>query len=135
MRAWSRVGGWKPGSGRRSGRIGSLLLGGYDDRARLLYVGHVGTGFTEAMLTALHEELAPLERPGSPFGVPVPREFARDAHWVEPRLVGEVQYAEVTGDGRLRHPSWRGLRPDRSPEEVRAPEPDVSLGRAANEGS
>ncbi|MFG3436565.1 non-homologous end-joining DNA ligase [Nonomuraea sp. NPDC047897] len=127
------VGGWKPGAGRRSGRIGSLLLGGHDSGGRLVYVGHVGTGFTDAMLTALREELAPLERPGSPFAVPVPREFARDARWVEPRLVGEVRYAEVTGDGRLRHPSWRGLRPDLSPGEVRAP--GASLGRAASEGA
>ncbi|WP_113700057.1 non-homologous end-joining DNA ligase [Nonomuraea lactucae] len=113
------IGGWKPGAGRRGGRIGSLLLGAYDQGGRLLYVGHVGTGFTDAMLEALHQELAPLERPGSPFGVPVPREYARDARWVEPRLVGEVRYAELTGDGRLRHPSWRGLRPDREPAEVR----------------
>lgn len=114
------IGGWKPGAGRRGGGIGSLLLGGYDQQGRLLYVGHVGTGFTDAMLAAMLAELEPLERPDSPFGVPVPREFARDARWVEPRLVGEVRYAELTGDGRLRHPSWRGLRRDRAPEEVRA---------------
>nr|WP_055503053.1 non-homologous end-joining DNA ligase [Nonomuraea pusilla] len=110
--------GWRPGGGRRAGGIGSLLLGAYDPAGRLVYVGHVGTGFTEAMLRDLLARLAPLERPGPPFSLPVPREDARDAHWVEPRLVGEVQYAEVTGDGRLRHPSWRGLRPDRSPAEV-----------------
>ncbi|MFI6787260.1 non-homologous end-joining DNA ligase [Nonomuraea sp. NPDC050383] len=113
------IGGWKPGAGRRAGGIGSLLLGAYDPGGRLMYVGHVGTGFTDAMLVALREDLTPLERPSSPFGQPVPREYARDARWVEPRLVGEVRYADVTGDGRLRHPSWRGLRPDRSPEEVR----------------
>ncbi|WP_049572503.1 non-homologous end-joining DNA ligase [Nonomuraea sp. SBT364] len=115
------VGGWKPGAGRRTGTIGSLLLGSYDDRGRLLFVGHVGTGFTQAMLRELHQRLAPLERPDPPFDEPVPREHARDAHWVSPVLVGEVQYAEMTGDNRLRHPSWRGLRPDREPREVRAP--------------
>ncbi|SDI07090.1 non-homologous end-joining DNA ligase [Nonomuraea jiangxiensis] len=112
------IGGWKPGGGRRSGMIGSLLLGAHDPRGRLLFVGHVGTGFTQDMLRDLRERLAPLERPDPPFDVPVPREHARDAHWVEARVVGEVQYAEVTGDGMLRHPSWRGLRPDREPAEA-----------------
>ncbi|MCF6469023.1 hypothetical protein FAF44_11575 [Nonomuraea sp. MG754425] len=112
------IGGWQPGGGRRTGTIGSLLLGAYDPGGRLRYVGHVGTGFTEAMLRDLRERLTPLERPDPPFDETVPREHARAAHWVAPRLVGEVQYAEVTGDGRLRHPSWRGLRPDREPSEA-----------------
>jgi len=113
------IGGWKPGAGRRSGTIGSLLLGSYDDAGRLRYVGHVGTGFTEAMLGDLQRRLAPLERPDPPFDEVVPREQARGAHWVRPLVVGEVQYAEVTGDNRLRHPSWRGLRPDRDPADAR----------------
>ncbi len=49
----------------------------------------------------------------------VPRPHARDAHWVTPRLVGEVVFTEWTRDGRLRHPSWRGLRPDKLPGDVR----------------
>jgi bifunctional non-homologous end joining protein LigD len=53
-----------------------------------------------------------------PFAGPVAREHTRDVQWVEPRLVGEVSYRTVTPDGRLRHPSWRGLRPDREPVEV-----------------
>ncbi|MEV0619957.1 non-homologous end-joining DNA ligase [Nonomuraea sp. NPDC050404] len=127
------IGGWKPGGGRRSGTIGSLLIGAYDPAGLLRYVGHVGTGFTESMLRELLERLAPLERPDPPFGEAVPREHARDARWVEPRVVGEVQYAEVTGDGRLRHPSWRGLRRDRSPEEATTREilPDGDPGEAA----
>ncbi|MGW4799362.1 Scr1 family TA system antitoxin-like transcriptional regulator [Nonomuraea sp. NPDC004297] len=112
------IGGWQPGGGRRTGTIGSLLLGAYDPGGRLRYVGHVGTGFTEATLRDLRERLTPLERPDPPFDETVPREHARAARWVAPRLVGEVQYAEVTGDGRLRHPSWRGLRPDREPSEA-----------------
>ncbi|MEU4331476.1 non-homologous end-joining DNA ligase [Nonomuraea dietziae] len=112
------IGGWKPGGGRRSGMIGSLLLGAYDEAGRLLYVGHVGTGFTQAVLRHLGEILAPLERPTSPFALPVPREHTAGAHWVEPRLVGEVQYMELTGDARIRHPSWRGLRSDRQPRDV-----------------
>jgi bifunctional non-homologous end joining protein LigD len=116
------IGGWRPGGGRRSGTIGSLLLGAYDRDGRLRYVGHVGTGFTQAMLRDLHDRLAPLERPGPPFAEPVPREHARDARWTEPLVVGEVQYAEVTADGMLRHPSWRGLRPDREPADTDATE-------------
>jgi bifunctional non-homologous end joining protein LigD len=84
----------------------------------LSYVGHVGTGFTEAMLRNLESELARLERSDPPFAEPVPRLHAQDACWVEPRLVGEVAFAEWTRDGRLRHPAWRGLRPDKSPDEV-----------------
>jgi bifunctional non-homologous end joining protein LigD len=113
------VAGWKPGSGRRAGMIGSLLLGMYDDAGRLTYVGHVGTGFTQQALVHLGEQLKPLHRATSPFDPPVPREHARHAHWVQPRLVGEVAYRTLTPDGRLRHPAWRGLRPDREPNEVK----------------
>ena len=118
------VGGWKPGGGRRSGTLGSLLLG-VPGPGGLRYAGHVGTGFTEAMLGDLMTRLAPLERPTSPFADPVPREHARGAHWVLPRIVGEVRFAEWTRDGLLRHPSWRGLRPDKAPDEVTREPPSV----------
>jgi len=110
------VGGWRPGNGRRAGGIGSLLLGvpGPDG---LEYVGKVGTGFRDRDLDEIAEVLAPLHRDASPF-VDVPRPDARDAQWVEPVRVGEVQFAEWTGDGRLRQPSWRGWRPDKEPGEV-----------------
>src|SRR5207248_2394513 len=77
------VAGWKPGEGRREGRIGSLLLGVYDDAGRLGYAGNVGTGFTYQMLTDLARQLAPLGRATSPFDEPVPRPDAREARWVE----------------------------------------------------
>lgn len=111
------VGGWKAGEGRRKGAIGSLLIGvpGEDG---LEFVGHVGTGFTDTMLRELGEQLTPLGRDDPPFATAVPREHARAAHWVEPRIVGEVAFSEWTRDGRLRHPAWRGLRPDKSPDEV-----------------
>jgi bifunctional non-homologous end joining protein LigD len=80
----------------------------------------VGTGFTHAALAALLARLGPLARAESPLDVPAPREFTRDARWVRPVLVGEVAYRNVTPDGRLRHPSWRGLRPDREPGEIGA---------------
>jgi bifunctional non-homologous end joining protein LigD len=113
--------GWKPGGGRRTGLVGSLLLGVYDDRDRLVYVGHVGTGFTDKMLRRLENDLRPLARATPP--VPdVPREFARHARWVEPCLVGDVAFRNWTPDGRLRHPSWRGLRTDKTVSSVhRAP--------------
>jgi bifunctional non-homologous end joining protein LigD len=110
--------GWKPGQGRRADTVGSLLLGVYDG-GRLRYAGHVGTGFTQLMLADLIRQLRPLEAATSPFGTPVPTQYARGAHWAEPRLVGEVTFAEWTSDGSMRHPSWRGLRPDKSPDEVR----------------
>lgn len=116
------IGGWRPGDGRRAGTIGSLLLGVHSDDG-LRYVGKVGTGFTHTALLELQERLRPLARPGSPFVDPVPADHARHAHWVRPELVGEVEYRTWTTDGRLRHSSWRGLRPDRDPGEVRLPTP------------
>ena len=110
--------GWQPGQGRRADTIGSLILGIYRG-GRLRYAGNVGTGFTEAMLAGLMRQLAPLERDTSPFGTPVPPRYARGAHWVEPRLVGEVAFTEWTADGSMRHPSWRGLRADKDPGQVR----------------
>jgi bifunctional non-homologous end joining protein LigD len=97
--------------------IGSLILGVYDARG-LCYVGNVGTGFTETSLRKLADELDPLERPTNPFDTAVPVAVARTAHWAEPELVGEVAFTEWTGDGHLRHPSWRGLRPDKQPGQV-----------------
>jgi bifunctional non-homologous end joining protein LigD len=111
------VGGWTPGRGRRAATIGSLLLGVHEGD-RLVYAGNVGTGFTEETLRELSGILAPLARDTPPFDAPVPREQAKDARWVDPVLVGEVQYAEWTPDGRLRHPSWRGLRDDKPPHDI-----------------
>jgi bifunctional non-homologous end joining protein LigD len=110
------VGGWRPGAGRRAGGIGSLLVGVHDDTGRFVFAGHVGTGFTAAALAELGTLVTP--RASSPFADALPREVTRDAHWVEPLLVGEVAYTEWTREGRLRHPSWRGLRDDVAPEDV-----------------
>ena len=111
------VGGWKPGEGGRAGRIGSLLLG-VPGPAGLEYAGHVGTGFSAAALRLLGDLLAPLRRDSSPFATEVPREHARSAVWVEPRLVGDVEFTAWTREGRLRHPSWKGLRDDLDPGDV-----------------
>jgi bifunctional non-homologous end joining protein LigD len=110
------VGGWRPGQGRRAGRIGSLLVGVPDDEGRLVYVGHVGTGFSDSDLRNLQRTLT--ARKTAPFAGDLPREVTRDAHWVEPDLVGEVAYAVWTADGRLRHPAWRGVRDDVEPDDV-----------------
>ena len=112
------VGGWRPGQGRRDGTIGSLLLG-LPSEEGLRYIGNVGTGFTEDALADLMTRLRKLSRRTSPFADAVPKVIAREAHWVSPRLVGEVRFTEWTGDGRLRHPSWRGLRPDKQVSEIR----------------
>ncbi|MGZ4602722.1 MAG: non-homologous end-joining DNA ligase [Kineosporiaceae bacterium] len=112
------IAGWRPGQGRRAGGIGSLILG-VPGPAGLEFAGGVGTGFTARMLADLAARLEPLERASSPFAAELPRAQIRDAHWVEPDLVGEVAFAEWTSDGRLRHSSWRGLRPDKRPDEVR----------------
>lgn len=110
--------GWKPGDGRRAGTIGSLLLAVHGEQP--VFAGHVGTGFTDADLRHLRALLAPLER-ATPAVPGVPREHARHARWVEPVLVGEVTFRNWTPDGRLRHPSWRGLRTDRDPTSARRP--------------
>lgn len=111
------IGGWKPGSGRRGGVLGSLLLG-IPAEGGLAYVGKVGTGFTDDALAELTRRLTKLERDESPFAGTVPQVDARDARWVEPRIVGEVRFGEWTRDGRLRHPAWRGIRPDKLPSDV-----------------
>lgn len=112
------IGGWRPGNGRRSDTIGSLLLG-IPEADGLHYVGSVGTGFTERMLSQLLTTLRARQRATSPFVDGIPRADLRGAHWAEADLVGEVAFGEWTPDGRLRHPAWRGLRPDKEPSQVR----------------
>lgn len=108
--------GWRSGSGRRAGTIGSLLMAVHDPAGQLVYVGNVGTGFTERSLDELRARMLPLQRAEPTITVNVP-----GATWVEPELVGEVSFTEWTGDGRLRHPSWRGLRSDKEPAEITMP--------------
>ncbi|HYH29705.1 MAG TPA: non-homologous end-joining DNA ligase [Pseudonocardia sp.] len=115
------VGGWTAGEGRRARTLGALLLGAYDGTGSLRYLGHVGTGFTEAALRSLLVELRAREQPASPFDEEVPRDEARKARWVRPELVGEVVYRVLTREGRLRHAAWRGLRGDKEPAEATMP--------------
>ncbi|GAA3272142.1 ATP-dependent DNA ligase [Paenarthrobacter aurescens] len=113
------VGGWRPGAGARGGTFGALLLG-VPDGDKLHYVGRVGTGFKDWQLRDVMEHLEPRVVSESPFA-DIPREDAAGATWVRPELVAEVTFGEWTGPGRLRHPVWRGWRPDKSPEDVSQP--------------
>lgn len=108
--------GWRPGGGSREGRVGSLLLAVPDGEA-LTYVGRVGSGITERETAAWLKRFEPLERDEPPLA-DVPPLDARDAVWLDPVQVGEVAYGEWSPAGRLRHPRWRGWRPDKAPEDV-----------------
>jgi bifunctional non-homologous end joining protein LigD len=105
--------GWQRGEGGRSGSLGSLLLA-VPGRDGLGYVGKVGTGFNRATLAMLQERLARLARPTAPVVDP-PRQVAE---WVEPVLVVDDEFTDWTPDGRLRHPSYKGIRDDVRPEDV-----------------
>ena len=113
------IGGFTAPRGARTD-LGALLVGHFDGD-RLRYAGKVGTGFTHATLRELAGKLAPLVREESPFepekGIP------RAATWVEPELVAQIAFMEWTPDGRLRHPSFLGLRIDKAAREVVREEP------------
>ena len=108
------VAGYTDPKGTRAG-FGALLLGYYEGDA-LIYAGRVGTGFDDAFLKSFHRKLKKNRRSTSPFDDFDPDE--NNIHWVEPTFVGEVGFTEWTGDGRLRHPRFLGLRDDKSPRSV-----------------
>ena len=107
------IGGWTPGEGGRSSSLGSLAVGVMEDE-KLVYAGKVGTGFTESTLAIVKRELEPLRRDTSPFDG---RQPPKGTRFVEPRLVAHVEFREWTKSGTLRAPSFKGLRPDVSPQE------------------
>jgi bifunctional non-homologous end joining protein LigD len=109
------IGGWSKGRGARLGRIGALHVGYYDDDGRFRYAGKVGTGFTAKMLDDIESMLRPDARATSPFIDPVP---AKGTVFVDPRYVAEFEFTEWTSEGRLRHPSFNGLRDDKDPRQV-----------------
>ncbi len=116
------VGGWLPGEGNRTGRIGALLVGYHDapgDGGQLRFAGRVGTGFKDAELTRLGALFTDLATDECPFDPPPPRaEILRGPRWLRPELVAELEFGEWTHDDRLRHPSYLGLRDDKAASEV-----------------
>jgi bifunctional non-homologous end joining protein LigD len=107
------IGGWTPGEGGRSSTLGAIAAGVYED-GRLVYVGKVGTGFTERTLALLQRELEPLRRDDSPFAG---RQPPKGTIFVEPRLVARVELREWTKSGTMRAPSFKGLRDDVDPQD------------------
>lgn len=111
------IGGFTDPEGSRRG-IGALLVGYYAG-PQLVYAGKVGTGYSHAMLLELRKRLTPIERMTSPFSPEPPRAWTgASRHWVAPELVAEVAFSEWTNDGRLRHPSFQGLRFDKPARDV-----------------
>lgn len=110
------VGGYTRSSKRAHG-ISSLLLGLHEG-ARLAYAGRVGSGLGEAASRELLEAFEGLERPDAPFDdAPKPR-AGEHVTWLDPQTVVQVKFSERTEDGRLRHPSYLGLRTDKDPRDV-----------------
>ncbi|MFN2543659.1 MAG: non-homologous end-joining DNA ligase [Actinomycetota bacterium] len=107
--------GWTPGEGRRTDVFGALLLGAYDD-GKLRWIGQVGTGFTDRMLGDLMERLEPL-RCTKPAVADAELRKVKGACFVEPELVCEVEFLQMTNAGKLRAPSYKGLRVDKAPED------------------
>jgi bifunctional non-homologous end joining protein LigD len=125
------IGGYTEPRGSRSG-FGALLLGYHDAAGTLVYAGKVGTGFDEGTLLGLGSELAELERTAPAFeGGSPPRS---GAHWVEPRLVGQVSFTGWTAGGELRGPRFRGLRRDKQPAAVVRERPPAPARPARGRG-
>jgi bifunctional non-homologous end joining protein LigD len=99
--------------------LGSLVVGYYDDEGSLRYAGKVGTGFADSALADLRKRLEPLVVPRTQLADPPRGADARDVTWVKPQLVADVEFTAWTRDGRLRHPSYEGLREDKPAREVR----------------
>ena len=112
------IGGWLPGSGNRSGRLGALVVGVHDDEGALRYAGRVGTGFDARELERLGRLLEERAREDSPFTGTQPPKQAR---FVEPDLVASVEYSEWTQALTLRQPSYKGLRDDVDAADVVGP--------------
>jgi len=110
------IAGYTPSSKGLPG-FGSLVLGVYD-KGKLVYADRVGTGFTFKQRSYLKIQLDKLSRYTSPLSL-IPKDPGlRQTHWTEPKMIAEVAFTEWTSDGSIRHPSFQGLREDKSPKEV-----------------
>jgi len=119
--------GWTPGTGSRGTTFGALLLGAYD-KGKLRWIGQVGTGFTDRMLADLMGRLEPLVRTDPPIDDPGLARV-KGAKFVEPELVCEVEYLEMTSAGKLRAPSYKGLRTDKASEDCILERPKRTASR------
>lgn len=111
------IGGFTDPEGAARDAIGALLVG-YHEAGALRFAGKVGTGFTNASARAIRHRLAGLAAPECPFTPRPAGPLGRSAHWVRPALVCEVAFTEWTQDGKIRHPSFQGLREDKRAEDV-----------------
>lgn len=109
------IGGYtEPRGGRKY--LGALLVGVYNDAGEFIYVGHSGGGIADEQRKQLQQRLAKLERKTSPFSTePKPN---APVHWVKPELVCEMEFSEWTSEGSMRHPEFKGLRPDKEAKDV-----------------
>lgn len=112
------IGGFSPGINSRSSSLGALQVGAYDAGGKLRYLGAVGTGFKDRDLKMMKEKLGAIETPVNPFAEKVP---VKGIRYVRPELVAKVEYRELTNGMRLRAPSYKGLRDDKTPEECLIP--------------
>lgn len=119
--------------GSRSG-FGALLLAVNDDSG-LVYAGRVGTGFDQAALKTIYAQLTPLERKASPLAKPLTSAQARGVHWVEPTLVGEVQFAEWTREGVVRQAAFVGMRSDKPAAQIIHEQPRTAKSLKAPKSS
>lgn len=106
------VGGYT--TGKRE-HFGALLLGLYKDK-KFIYAGKVGTGFDAELLQTLFDKLNVHVQLSSPFA-----DYSvnsKSIHWVTPKLIVEIEFTEWTADGKLRHPSFIGIRTDKNPKDV-----------------
>lgn len=109
------IGGWRPSDKKKT--FASLLLGTWEGD-KLVYRGRVGTGFNAKSAVELQQAMDALALPKPAFAE-IPRDIVRRATWIEPQLVAEIDFTELTPDGHLRHPSFVGLRHDKPAEQVR----------------
>ncbi len=104
--------------GARS-KFGALLLGLHDaDSGELRYAGKVGTGFNQATLDSIHQQLTPLETKKAAVVNPPTGFEAKGVHWLKPQLLAEVAFAEITQEGSVRHAVFQGLRTDKPAQSI-----------------